>query len=70
MNGANFAFTDGSVRFIKNTIQSWPIDPREEMPVGIQGSPNSLYKLSPTASIGLYQALSTRRGGEVTNDSF
>jgi len=70
MNGSNFAFTDGSVRFIKNTIQSWSIDPLEEMPVGIEGSPNSLYTLSPTTSIGLYQSLSTRRGGEVSNDSF
>ena len=29
--GANFAFVDGSVRFIKDTIESWPIGPIKSM---------------------------------------
>lgn len=73
--GANHLFGDGSVKFIKNTVQSW-------MPgtTGIApGLPNQL-SLTNTFAVGsntfgtyvisdmrmpIYQALSTRAGGEV-----
>ncbi|HWE36015.1 MAG TPA: DUF1559 domain-containing protein [Isosphaeraceae bacterium] len=63
--GANFAFADGSVRFLKDTIDSWPIDPATRMPVGVTGSPTSYYAIQPPSRPGVYQALSTRRGGEI-----
>jgi type II secretory pathway pseudopilin PulG len=56
---------DGSVRFITNSIQSWPFDPQSGRPAGATGSPRLGWSnLPPT---GVWQALSTRSGGEVVD---
>jgi prepilin-type processing-associated H-X9-DG protein len=60
--GCNFAFCDGSVRFIKNTVSSW--------------NPRAITYANPNYNLngqryGVYQALSTRSGGEVISaDAF
>ena len=63
--GANFAFCDGSVRFLKDTIDSWSLQPAVELPVGMGWTSVLGYTPSPGMKIGVYQALGTKSGGEV-----
>jgi prepilin-type processing-associated H-X9-DG protein len=63
--GGHFAFADGSVRFLKDTIDTWPYDQQSGLPVGVTFDPAGPYLLAPGTRWGVYQALSTRSGGEV-----
>ena len=72
--GVNAAFCDGSVHFLKDTIDSWAISSPHinGMPVGASPAPapaGSDYGLvlAPGSKVGVYQKLSTRNGGEVIN---
>jgi prepilin-type N-terminal cleavage/methylation domain-containing protein/prepilin-type processing-associated H-X9-DG protein len=71
--GANFAFADGSVKFIKNTISTWQYKNTGTsiVPANLVINGNGTYSTTPGTVWGIYQALSTRNGGEVLSaDSF
>ncbi|WZO96349.1 DUF1559 domain-containing protein [Isosphaeraceae bacterium EP7] len=71
--GANFSMVDGSVRFIKETISSWPIDVNNVNgdPIGIAYGIDCGEPHIGSSVPQVYQALSTRRGNEVLSaDSF
>jgi prepilin-type N-terminal cleavage/methylation domain-containing protein/prepilin-type processing-associated H-X9-DG protein len=63
--GANFAFVDGSVRFIKETIATWQYDATGS-PVNITNT-NGIYSIVAGSSVPPYPALSSRNGGEVVS---
>ena len=64
--GANFAMVDGSVRFLKDSIASWPVDPNNAgNPVGVaSGAACGEFQMG-AAQPQVFQALSTRAGGEI-----
>jgi len=70
--GANVGFCDGSVRFLKDSIQSVPFDPKDgSVPAFPWDRAKDLYSIAPGARLGVWQALSTRNFGEVVgSDSF
>jgi prepilin-type N-terminal cleavage/methylation domain-containing protein/prepilin-type processing-associated H-X9-DG protein len=76
--GLNMAFCDGSVKFIKNTINSWSFATGnadsygDSMPDNITyDATNIVFTIGPNARLGVWQQLSTRAGGEVVSaDSY
>jgi prepilin-type processing-associated H-X9-DG protein len=76
--GANFAFADGSVRFLKDTVDTWPIDPTTSLPVGVtqtvlgaSATWSTVFNINPLARVGTYQKISTRNGNEaVSSDAY
>jgi hypothetical protein len=63
-SGAYFAFTDGSVRFVKDSINSWATD-ANGYPLGVTEDDQGFFHVKPGTRLGIYQMLSTRAGNEV-----
>jgi prepilin-type processing-associated H-X9-DG protein len=76
-SGANIAFCDGSVKFIKDSISSWQINPASIgtpaapsnncVPFNVTRNPGSTYVITPLTTIGVLQQLASRNGGEVVS---
>lgn len=63
--GANFCFADGSVKFLKDTINTWRLVPPAYTPANVSFSVTTgVFSVGPPG-MGVYQALSTRAGGEM-----
>src|SRR5262249_970619 len=70
--GVNVSFCDGSVHFIKNTINAWTVNDNWGGPnpafyifTTDPVTGNRSYNLTAAGMPGVWQALSTRNGGEV-----
>ena len=57
-------FADGLVRFIRDSIDSWQIDPMGNCS-SISYAADSYTTLVPGQKVGVWQALSTRALGEI-----
>jgi prepilin-type processing-associated H-X9-DG protein len=69
-NGAHFAFADGSVRFLKDSIDSWATD-GTGYPLGVCEDNRGFFHMKPGTRLGVYQMLSTRAGNElIAADSY
>lgn len=75
--GANFGFADGSVRFLKDSIQSWQLTGSGTgsttlIPMGWTRDSNGTFTPSNvSAQLGIYQKLGSRNGGEaLSSDAY
>jgi prepilin-type N-terminal cleavage/methylation domain-containing protein/prepilin-type processing-associated H-X9-DG protein len=68
--GVNVAFLDGSVRFVKETIDSWAFNPQTGLPLGVTfaGTGGDYpFALATGSKVGVWQALASISGGEVVS---
>ena len=72
--GANVAMVDGSVRFMKETIDTWKINKLTGLPVGWKRDPSSsfsnLIPIGPQQTlVGVWQKITTRNWGDVVGSA-
>lgn len=63
--GVHVLMADGAVRFVADSISSWPHDPASGEPAGIESDNSGAWTNVPTP--GVWQALATRDGGETVD---
>ena len=63
--GANVGFADGSVRFIKETIQSVPYNQTDGSVPAFSYGGIGIYTITPGTQTGVWQKITTRNFGEV-----
>jgi len=63
--GLQVLMADGSARFVKESIQSWPLDRLNGEPAGIGQDPGGWWVNIPRSRV--WQALGTRAGGEIVD---
>jgi prepilin-type processing-associated H-X9-DG protein len=72
--GVNCVFADGSVRFIKDTISSWPMKGQDGAPYGPRPFVDLAFSATDVTSLiplGVWQKLATRSGGEtISSDDY
>lgn len=64
--GVNVLMGDNSVRFVKETVDTWPYDPKSGNPLNASQTKNGDWQNLPKP--GIWQALSTRGGGEIVEN--
>jgi prepilin-type N-terminal cleavage/methylation domain-containing protein/prepilin-type processing-associated H-X9-DG protein len=71
--GVDVALCDGSVRFLKDSVDCWPIDPATNVAIGVPFNSDGTARvmISPGAKVGVLQKICTRNLGDtVSADSF
>ncbi len=63
--GVEVLMGDGSVRFVKESIQTWPSNPQTGFPIGAVQTTGGWWDHLPPE--GVWQKLATRSGGETIN---
>lgn len=67
--GATVGFCDGSVRFLKDSIQSVPFDPvTGQVPAFLLNPASGTYSIAPGTHLGVWQKLATRSFNEVVSE--
>ena len=64
--GVNVLMGDGSVRFVKESVNSWAVNPVNGQPVGASSTSAGWWANFP--QFGIWQALATRNCGEVVDE--
>ncbi|MFO0959408.1 MAG: DUF1559 domain-containing protein [Isosphaeraceae bacterium] len=62
--GINVAFLDGTVRFVKDTVDTWTLDPTTGYPQGVTRD-ISVWQPGPGARVGIWPAMGSINGGEI-----
>jgi len=73
--GANFAFMDGSVKFIKDSIDTWRNTTNSGafgsgLPAGVTtttSGTDTIYVIALGSKVGVYQKLSTKAGNDIVS---